>query len=319
MGQKTTVITIIFIIAIATLAIFCIRLFSQEDTWICQNNEWVKHGNPSSSKPQAGCGETAKKEVESKKDDATENNNEPVATVVDSDIVVDSPKANDTVSSPLEIYGKAKGEWFFEAQFPIKILDEKGNIIAQTQAKALGDWMNEDPVPFKAVLDFSLPLSSSATLVLAQDDPSGQGNAEEIKIPITVEKTTGMKVKVYFGNIQLDPESTDCEKVFETERVIPKTQAVARGALGELLLGPEEIEKDGGFITSINSGVEIKKLSVAGGVARVDFSQELENGVGGACRVAAIRSQIIETLKQFPTIKSVMISVDGKTEGVLQP
>lgn len=26
-----------------------------EDTWICDGGEWVKHGNPASSKPPDGC------------------------------------------------------------------------------------------------------------------------------------------------------------------------------------------------------------------------------------------------------------------------
>lgn len=26
-----------------------------EDTWLCQNNQWVKHGNPSAPMPEAAC------------------------------------------------------------------------------------------------------------------------------------------------------------------------------------------------------------------------------------------------------------------------
>lgn len=38
--------------------IFFVRLIigSPEDTWICQNTEWVKHGNPNSPKPILPCG-----------------------------------------------------------------------------------------------------------------------------------------------------------------------------------------------------------------------------------------------------------------------
>jgi len=35
--------------------------------------------------------------------------------------------------------------------------------------------------------------------------------------------------------------------------------------------------------------------------------------------VAAIRAQIRETLKQFPTVDEVIISIDGRTEDILQP
>jgi hypothetical protein len=31
------------------------KLFSKEDTWICQDGKWVKHGNPSAEKPTEPC------------------------------------------------------------------------------------------------------------------------------------------------------------------------------------------------------------------------------------------------------------------------
>jgi len=45
----------------------------------------------------------------------------------------------------------------------------------------------------------------------------------------------------------------------------------------------------------------------------------LQYQVGGSCRVSAIRAQIIETLKQFSTVKNVVISINGRTEDILQP
>ncbi|HEX9008051.1 MAG TPA: hypothetical protein VF837_02205 [Patescibacteria group bacterium] len=33
------------------------RFIFPEDTWICSNNQWVRHGNPSTPKPLTGCGE----------------------------------------------------------------------------------------------------------------------------------------------------------------------------------------------------------------------------------------------------------------------
>ena len=32
-------------------------LRGNEDTWICQNGQWVTHGSPSSAQPTSGCGE----------------------------------------------------------------------------------------------------------------------------------------------------------------------------------------------------------------------------------------------------------------------
>lgn len=36
--------------------IVAIRFSTKEDTWICENGNWIKHGNPMSEKPASGCG-----------------------------------------------------------------------------------------------------------------------------------------------------------------------------------------------------------------------------------------------------------------------
>ena len=100
---------------------------------------------------------------------------------------------------------------------------------------------------------------------------------------------------------------------------MPKTTLVARAALTQLLVGPTNMEKNAGLFTNINSGVTIQSLTIENGVAKVDFNQQLQERVAGSCKVIAIRAQITETLKQFPSVKSVVISIDGKTEDILQP
>lgn len=127
-----------------------------------------------------------------------------------------------------------------------------------------------------------------------------------------------LKVKVYFNNDKLDPEFS-CNKVFPVEREIGETKAVARAALEELLKGISEKEKANNFFTSINDGVKINSLSIKDEIARVDFDEAIEKAVGGSCRVSAIRAQITQTLKQFSSVKEVIISVNGRTEDILQP
>ncbi len=132
------------------------------------------------------------------------------------------------------------------------------------------------------------------------------------------EEPETMTVKVFFNNGNLDPEFS-CNKVFPVEREIPKTEAVGRAALEELLKGPTDTEEAQGFFTNINPGVKIQSLIIENGLARVDFDEQLEFQVGGSCRVAAIRAEITETLKQFPTVDDVLISINGRTEDILQP
>ncbi|MFZ2190325.1 MAG: GerMN domain-containing protein [Candidatus Magasanikiibacteriota bacterium] len=134
----------------------------------------------------------------------------------------------------------------------------------------------------------------------------------------TIEKNK-MIISVSFPNKIFDPNMIDCSKVFTTERSIIKTPAVGRAALEELFKGPTELEKKAGYFTTIPDGVKIQKLSIVDGVARVDLSKELEYQVGGSCRIGSIIAEITETLKQFSTVQKVIISVDGRTEDILQP
>lgn len=103
-----------------------------------------------------------------------------------SPIVVESPKKNSRVQSPLMIRGKAKGNWFFEASFPILLKNKFGDIIVSGIARAEGDWMTEQYVPFSSELVFSQQEKGSAgTLILKKDNPSGLPEYDDsISIPI---------------------------------------------------------------------------------------------------------------------------------------
>ncbi|MFA5355383.1 MAG: GerMN domain-containing protein [Candidatus Paceibacterota bacterium] len=235
-------------------------------------------------------------------------------------IVVDSPEPNTAVVSPIEITGKARGNWYFEASFPIKIEDSNGNILGNAIASAQDDWMTTEFVPFKATLYFEDSPTSAGKIVFMKDNPSGLPEYDnKLELPVVFgTPAEKMTVKAYFNNNELDPEIT-CVEVFPVEREVPKTQAAARAALEELLKGVTPAEQEDGYGTSINSGVAIQSLTIENGVARADFSEALGFQIGGSCRVAAIRSQITQTLKQFPTVNQVIISIDGRTEDILQP
>ena len=294
--MKRTV-TIAFAALLVAMAIVVgVRfLGGDEDTWICSNGQWVKHGNPSSPKPTAPCpGQAA-------------------------DVVITSPQPQQTISSPLAVRGKARGNWFFEANAVLRLLDAQQREIASGTVQALGDWMTDGFVDFEGRIRFVAPASDTGTLVFQNDNPSGlPENHKEFRVPVRFDASRVMKVKAYFGNQKLDPESS-CEKVFPVEREVPITDAPARAALDELLAGPTPAEQTAGYFTCINAGVTIQGLAIQDGVAAVDFDEQLGFQVGGSCRVSAIRAQITETLMQFSSVKSVVISIDGRTEDILQP
>ncbi|MFA6918120.1 MAG: Gmad2 immunoglobulin-like domain-containing protein [Candidatus Gracilibacteria bacterium] len=327
---------------IATVGIFvsltaCTIVLTGEDTWLCQDGAWVKHGNPSALQPTEEC----------KKDDAQPQNptqtpnqaqdqtpNPTPANDLQDLIKVTTPEANALIKSPLEIVGEARGPWYFEGVFPVKLLDGNENIIAEGQATAQDEWMTENFVPFKATLTFRTPTTETGTLVLSRDNPSAlPENDASISIPIKFDRTTSpagtgsitspatetLTVKAFFGNTKIDPNVRFCERTYAVTRTIPKTKSVAREAILELLKGVSATEKAKGFVTQLNEGIQIQKLVIKNGVASIDFNQALQEKVGGSCRVATIRSQITQTLKQFSSVQSVIISIDGESETILQP
>lgn len=103
------------------------------------------------------------------------------------------------------------------------------------------------------------------------------------------------------------------------QRSVGQTEAVAKAALTLLLLGPTESEEQAGYQTNIPARTKLKSVVIENGTAKADFSEELNQFGGGSCRVAAIRAQISETLKQFSSVTNVIISVNGQTEDILQP
>jgi len=104
-------------------------------------------------------------------------------------IHITNPRPGQSVKSPLLIEGEARGNWFFEASFPLEIYDENNNMLGNTTATAVGEWMTTDFVQFKAALEFTIPTELKGYLLLKKDNPSGlPENDGFLKIPLKFEK-----------------------------------------------------------------------------------------------------------------------------------
>lgn len=107
-------------------------------------------------------------------------------------IHLDSPRPNQIIQSPLVITGQARGNWFFEASFPVFLVNWDGLIIAEGIAQAKSDWMTTDFVPFEATLTFAVDkdvYSTRGALILKKDNPSGLPEHDDaLEIPILFQK-----------------------------------------------------------------------------------------------------------------------------------
>lgn len=105
-------------------------------------------------------------------------------------IQVELPFPGAVVGKEFSVIGKARGGWFFEASFPVEILDKNGASLAVGIAhpKDGEDWMTSSFVNFKADIKVPQAYIGPATLVLKKDNPSGlPENDASVSFPITIE------------------------------------------------------------------------------------------------------------------------------------
>ena len=101
-------------------------------------------------------------------------------------IIINYPRPNQKIESPLTVKGQARGYWFFEGDFPIVLTNWDGLIIAEGYATAKNNWMTEDFVEFEGKLEFKKPeVYNKGTLILQKDNPSGLPNKDDaLEVPV---------------------------------------------------------------------------------------------------------------------------------------
>ncbi|MBI4118041.1 MAG: hypothetical protein HY455_00680 [Parcubacteria group bacterium] len=104
-----------------------------------------------------------------------------------------APRPNIIINSPLVVEGEARGFWFFEATFPLVLVDWDGKIIAESYAQADGEWMTEEFVPYKGTIVFEKPIfvgdfSKRGALILKKSNASGLPEHDDaLEIPVRFE------------------------------------------------------------------------------------------------------------------------------------
>ena len=175
--------TILIFIGVVLLIFFIFPRNSrvEKDFLVNDFNSCVKAGNPIMESYPRQCRDSQSKET------FTEDVGNVLAVI---DLIqLSTPLPNEEVSSPLVIKGQARGNWFFEASFPVVLVNWDGLIIAEGYATAQDDWMTEEFVPFEATLEFIKPdYSNRGALILQKDNPSGlPENDNALEVPILFE------------------------------------------------------------------------------------------------------------------------------------
>ena len=90
--------------------------------------------------------------------------------------------------SPIKFWGEARGNWYFEASFPVQVLNEDRTVLGTGIAQAQGEWMTSEYVPFRGEVVFDKPKGKNGFIVFRKDNPSGLPEHDDaLEIPIMFE------------------------------------------------------------------------------------------------------------------------------------
>ena len=226
-------------------------------------------------------------------------------------VTISSPSVNEVIGLPLVIAGKAR---VFENTFNYRLLDQDGSVLAEghamtnaTDAGLMGD--------YTVTTSYAAPTGTTGTVEVFDYSAKDGSVVDLARVSVVFPQTTTMEVKEYWTTAD---SAADCSVVASSVHRVPKSVATAHAAISELLKGPDATDASKGFGTSIPPSVTLRSITIDSGVAKVEFSGEIE--AGGSCRMQSIRAQIQSTLKQFPTVTSVIITSEGRTAAEsLQP
>ena len=160
----------------------------------------------------------------------------------------------------------------------------------------------------------SPPPTSAASLDVPSPEPTGgstqtpqPGGTSSPSVSAVPGGTTTVRAYFFLGSF------THPAGLAPVLRVIPKTQAVATAAMNALIAGMNDREMAArpAMYTTVPDGTRLLGLSIVNGVATVDLSKEFEAG-GGSASVLGRIAQVVFTLTQFPTVKSVSFQIDGQ-------
>ncbi|HPJ16489.1 MAG TPA: GerMN domain-containing protein [Spirochaetota bacterium] len=153
--------------------------------------------------------------------------------------------------------------------------------------------------------------------VKSQEKPSDDKTeiADEIKDEKNDEKKENseenlpkqVKVKSFFISVNEDSGKI---KYIPFERSVPAGNDL-REALTVLSKGLSRDEEKKGFLSSIPKSMKVHSAVIRGGIAYIDVSSDISHEAFGDIALSRV-NQIYYTARQFPGVKGISITVNGK-------
>jgi hypothetical protein len=102
----------------------------------------------------------------------------------------------------------------------------------------------------------------------------------------------------------------DGEALGVSHRSFPKTESSETVALDALLSGPSQTEVSAGLSSAVPKGTKLLGLSTKKGITTANFNSTFASG-GGSFSVRARIAQVVFTLTQFTSVKTVLVELNG--------
>jgi len=222
--------------------------------------------------------------------------------VFSSDVMVYEPLSGEEVKDSFVISGRAVDGI---TSVSITIEDDSSIPFATSTLKINGGY-------FKGTAKIFNPPTRSGNVVVTARMADGSVGSR-ITVPVVFGTYSGRTVSVFFSNIEKDPTLKNCAQVYPVIRNIKSLPSIEENALKSLLVGPTDSEVSQGFVTNFpEDDVALMNIENMDNTYTVNFNKSLQEGVRGACRIQALKAQIEQTVKQFATSSTIIITVDGK-------
>ncbi len=189
-SKKTLIgVAVLIIGGVIVLSIILKGYIKKDQEWVCKNGEWTVEGKTTKPKPEMDCVDNAaqqepKERVKPAAEFIEVDSARPVEGI---DIRIFSPHVNGTIESPLKLTGEAKG-WFVGQKLVVQLIDEKGTVLVNAEAKASADINEEEYIPFEAVIEFDAKNIKAGDLVFQKINPSNDPlKARTFSFPIFFE------------------------------------------------------------------------------------------------------------------------------------
>ena len=211
-------------------------------------------------------------------------------------IVLSSPKAQSTVTSPLILEGFVKTA---DQKIYWRVKDNNNAIQLSGFSPVSSDGNNY--TSFRS--EIYLPALETNSFVLEVFVKQQQTEIGLTSLPLNLLSTNKSTLQIFFIK-----SNTSCDTVSLVTRTITETSATGRAALIELLNGPSKDEKNQGYRSSLPTNITITSFIISGGTATVTISKNFNSL--NACEKQRATEQIKQTLLQIGLVNEVVIQTE---------